>query len=103
MTDIEAQVQEGTCDEALLFAVGSNATHGLRRTNADKRRAMTMLLIHPEYSEWSDRALARRACVGHDRHGNSGTMNTSNIGGRNRQRPQYTFQTAQVFDHVRQL
>jgi hypothetical protein len=30
-------------------------------------------------------------------------MNTSNIGGRNRQRPQYTFQTAQVFDHVRQL
>jgi site-specific DNA-methyltransferase (adenine-specific) len=30
-------------------------------------------------------------------------MNTSNIGGRNRQRPQYTFQPNQVFEHVREL
>jgi site-specific DNA-adenine methylase/DNA modification methylase len=126
MTDVEAQVYHGTRDEALLHAAGSNATHGLRRTNADKRRAVMLLLAHPAFSAWSDRELARRALVSHDfvsrmrhslssddsdrarrkyrdRHGNSSTMNTSHIGGRGRPRPQSTFQTAQVFDHVRQL
>jgi len=33
----------------LLYAVGSNATHGLRRSNADKRRAAQMLLEDPEW------------------------------------------------------
>jgi hypothetical protein len=37
-----------------------------------------------------------------DKHGGTGTMNTGNIG-RNRQRPQYTFQTTELFDHMRQI
>ena len=44
---------------------GVNATHGLRRTNDDKRRAVTRLLSDPEWSQWSDREIARRCAVHH--------------------------------------
>jgi len=57
---IEADVKKGTVRDAILFAVGSNATHGLRRTNADKTKAITMLLKDPEWSDWSDREIARQ-------------------------------------------
>ncbi|MCG8365652.1 MAG: ParB/RepB/Spo0J family partition protein, partial [Pseudanabaenales cyanobacterium] len=45
-----ANVQQGTQRDAILFSVGANASHGLRRTNADKRRAIMRLLTD---SEWS--------------------------------------------------
>lgn len=63
LTEIEADVQNGTLRDALLHSIGSNASHGLRRTNEDKRRAVLILLNDPEWSEWSDMEISRRACV----------------------------------------
>lgn len=60
---IAADVRQGTRRDAVLYAAGANATHGLRRTNADKRRAVETLLRDDEWRQWSDREIARRACV----------------------------------------
>jgi hypothetical protein len=35
----------------------------VRRTNGDKRRAVATLLNDPEWSQWSDREIARRCGV----------------------------------------
>ena len=48
-----------------IASLGANGSHGLPRTNADKRRAVEILLRDPEWSQWSDREIARRACVHH--------------------------------------
>lgn len=37
--------------ETILYSVGANAEHGLRRTNDDKRRAVRTLLNDPEWRE----------------------------------------------------
>src|SRR5262245_40145107 len=39
-----ADLRAGGRREALLHACGANAAHGIRRTNADKRRAVTLML-----------------------------------------------------------
>lgn len=64
--EIEAEVREGSKRDAILHAVGANTSHGLRRTNADKRRAVETLLRDEEWSRWSDREIARRAGVSHN-------------------------------------
>jgi len=69
-TKIAADLHPRTLREAILHSVGVNATHGLRRTNADKRRAVSILLQDPEWSQWSDREIARQAGVS-DRFVNS--------------------------------
>src|SRR5688500_15024000 len=53
------EVRRGTKRDAILFAAGTNATHGARRTIDDKRRAVAMLLHDPEWCGWSDRHIAR--------------------------------------------
>ena len=60
---IECEVRKGSQRDAALHAVGCNATHGFRRSNADKRAAVMRLLKDEEWSRWSDREIARRACV----------------------------------------
>lgn len=62
---VAAEVRHGTKREAILFAAGANAEHGLPRTHADKRKAVSMLLSDPEWAQWSDREIARRCCVHH--------------------------------------
>src|SRR4051812_28954917 len=90
-------------DHNAQSAAGANSSHGLRRTNEDKRRAVLTLLNDEEWSQWSGNEIARRAAVSpdtvsrmkaslsesdsekvsyRDKHGNLGTMNTSNIGRR---------------------
>jgi len=64
---ISAIVHKGTNRDATLFAVGANAAHGLRRTNADKRKAVATLLDDKEWSAWSNRLIAEKCGV-------SGTM-----------------------------
>ena len=59
--DIEAEVREGTKRDAILFSLGANAHHGLRRTNADKRKAVETLLADDEWTAWSNVQIAR-AC-----------------------------------------
>ena len=60
---IEAIVHSGDRREAILHSVGANAKHGLRRTNEDKRHAVELLLIDKEWSQWSNREIARKADV----------------------------------------
>ena len=60
---IWAYVREGGAREALRHSIGSNSAHGLRRTSADKTRAVTLLLTDSEWGSYSDRQLARMAKV----------------------------------------
>jgi hypothetical protein len=62
---IAAEIREGTARDAILHGISSNATHGLRRTQADKRRAVERLLTDPEWARWSDRKIAETARVDH--------------------------------------
>lgn len=62
---VSASVHTGTKRDAVLFSVGANAGHGLQRTRADKRKAAMTLLQDNEWSQWSDREVARR-CGGVD-------------------------------------
>jgi hypothetical protein len=63
--EITAEVRDGTKRDAILYAVGANDRHGLRRTNADKRRAIEMLLADEEWAERSDRWIADQCKVSH--------------------------------------
>lgn len=94
-TEIDADVRQGTQRDAMLHGIGANAKHGLRRTQADKRKAVTALLADEEWSKWSDRKIAAAAGCDHktvgkirrditgdfpservyrDRHGNTSKM-----------------------------
>ncbi len=110
---LEAEVRQGSRRDALLFACGANASHGVRRTNADKRRAVTLLLEDAEWSHWSDREIARRCNVSNQyvselrqkltvnvdsepptarayitKHGTPAVMQTANIGGNGKAKPE---------------
>lgn len=63
---IDADVRTGTKRDAVLFAVGANQSHGLRRSNADKRRAVLTLLQDEEWGQWSNSEIARRCGVHHE-------------------------------------
>lgn len=65
LPDVDAIVHDGGRREALLHAVGANARHGLRRTNADKRRAVEMLLADNEWGARSDNWIAEKCGVSH--------------------------------------
>lgn len=68
---IKADVHEGTHRDAILFSLSINDAHGLRRTNADKRKAVTTMLTNELVSKdadgasWSDRAIAKQCNVTH--------------------------------------
>lgn len=91
--------------DAVLYSLGANSKHGLRRCNADKRQAVETLLADPEWAAWSDNEIAKRCGVGNHlvadvkksltlfspseepaertyttKHGTKATMNTANIG-----------------------
>jgi hypothetical protein len=100
LKEIAAEVRQGTRRDAVLYSVGANTTHGLRRTNADKRRAVMTLLDDEEWSKWSDSQIAKACAVDHKtvskyrlslgnfpsektyttKHGTVTTMKTANIG-----------------------
>lgn len=50
MPECKVEVREGSLHDALLWALGANDEHGLRRTNADKRNAVEMAFKDPEIS-----------------------------------------------------
>lgn len=96
-------VREGTRRDAILFAAGANAEHGLKRSIEDKRNAVRILLNDDEWGQWSDREIARQCKVSHsfvgkirteltghessdqrtyvNKHGQTAVMNTEKIGG----------------------
>jgi hypothetical protein len=65
LEEIEAEVRQGTPRDAILFACGANTTHGLQRTNADKRRAVELLLRDAEWVKWTDNQIAMHCGVSH--------------------------------------
>lgn len=60
---IRAVVKQGDQRAAILYSLGVNAEHGKRRTNQDKRRAVTVMLSDPEWGKWSAREIARQCRV----------------------------------------
>lgn len=102
--EIEADIRQGTQRDAVLFSVKANAAHGLKRSNADKRKAVETMLADEEWRTWSDRKIAEACGVGHQlvaqvrssldesssekttertyttKHGSTAVMQTANIG-----------------------
>lgn len=61
--EFDVQVVSGTLRDAILDAAGDNADHGIRRTQADKRKAIKILLQDSEWCEKSNRWVAEAAKV----------------------------------------
>jgi len=61
---IDVDIRQGIRRDAILHSVGANATHGLRRSNTDKRRAVLKLLSDPEWCQWSNSEVAKQCRVG---------------------------------------
>lgn len=99
---IAEEVIPGTVRDAILFSLSANSRHGLKRSNADKRRAVETLLADAEWSKWSNEKIAAACAVSphtvadikksHSanaesevvtyttKHGTTTAMNTANIG-----------------------
>lgn len=102
---VEATITPGTLEDAIMAACAANAAHGLRRTNADKRKAVVKML--ELRGEWSNVQIAQWCSVDRDtvsevrrslaesasenylhtvrtyktKHGTTAQMETKNIGG----------------------
>ncbi|MFY9326456.1 MAG: ParB N-terminal domain-containing protein [Georgfuchsia sp.] len=63
ITEINAEIREGTKRDARLFSASANGTHGIRLTNSDKRRSVMVLLGDKEWSEWPDAKIATHCHV----------------------------------------
>jgi hypothetical protein len=63
--EIECEVHTGDHDDALIWACGANARHGLRLTGLDKLKAVITLLKINRCSDWSDRRVAEHCGVSH--------------------------------------
>ena len=57
--ELDADVYLGDLRLASLFAAQANAEHGVRRSDETVRRAVRTLLEDPEWSTWTDRAIAK--------------------------------------------
>lgn len=63
ITDVDSEIHEGTKREAILYSAGVNGAHGIRPTNADKRKAVLILLNDEEWANWSDNQIAKHCKV----------------------------------------
>lgn len=64
-SEILAKVTDGTRRDALRMAVGANDSHGLRRSQGDKRKAVEIALKDRTWGQYSDREIARMCHVDH--------------------------------------
>src|SRR5262249_44314191 len=60
---IVATIHQGGRREALLHALGANDTHGHRRTDADRRHAVQLMLADSEWHAWNNSEIARQCRV----------------------------------------
>jgi hypothetical protein len=58
-----AKIRPGSWADAVEAAAASNTRHGLKRTNADKRKAVQILLELPKWAEASNGEIARHCRV----------------------------------------
>ena len=101
---IHEEVIPGSLRDAILYSLKANTTHGLRRTNADKHKAVMTILEDSEWAKWSSYEIAKRCAVSHTfvdnirsslatvasekpatrtvktKHGTETVMNTASIG-----------------------
>jgi len=94
---IPADIRAGIRRDAILYAAGANSNHGLRRTNADKRRTVETLLGDAEWAQWSDQEISRRCAVdpktvGNIRREMQPSMEIPEMGARTVQRGGQTYQ-----------
>ena len=61
--NLQAEIHKGTQRDAILYSVGANATHGMRRSNHDKHKAILTLLEDKQWTQWSDSEIAKRCGV----------------------------------------
>jgi len=101
---IYCEIHNGTVDDARWYSYAANQTHGQRRSNADKEKAVKAALLHPKGAGMSDTSIAEHVGVdvktvgkyrselvstmeipeSTSRQGRDGrTINTTNIGNRN--------------------
>tara|TARA_R110000824_G_scaffold215443_1_gene401916 strand:+ start:282 stop:1163 length:882 start_codon:yes stop_codon:yes gene_type:complete len=64
LTNLPATIKDGTREDAQWYAISANQTHGLRRSNKDKRRSVTMALGIE--SRWSDYQIGEHVGVSHE-------------------------------------
>jgi hypothetical protein len=98
---IEADVKNGTLDEATLFAFSANGKRGLSMSAEDNRNVIYAMLRHPEWKLWTNAAIAKHVGVSKmtvgrvkatldikeedtvkkykDKHGNESTIETKNL------------------------
>ena len=60
---IATSVHQGGQRDALLHALSANESHGHRRTDADRRHAVELMLADPAWGEWNNSAIARQCRV----------------------------------------
>ena len=60
-----ADIKDGSHRDAFLHALSANATHGLRRSQSDKRRAVQMALEDDEIGRQTNREIAKLCKVSH--------------------------------------
>lgn len=65
LTVLDAEITQGDFCDAKWIAASANATHGLRRTNADKRKAVAMILNDSAFKSKGVREIARHIGVSH--------------------------------------
>lgn len=115
-TKIEAEISKGSQRDAILLSFGANDEHGLQRSDDDKRNAVLKALADPEWSQWSNVAIAKACKVSESfvrklkaenpppdvsasshetkiviRGGKTFEMNTGNIGGKSGHKPERAF------------
>jgi vacuolar-type H+-ATPase subunit I/STV1 len=64
-TEVEVNIHKGTLRDAQEFALGVNDKHGLKRTNADKRKAVSIALADLEWSLLTNREIGKICRVSH--------------------------------------
>lgn len=62
---VNVEPKRGTRADAIYLATGANTTHGVRRTDADKRKAVEMALGLERFASASSRAVAEHVGVSH--------------------------------------
>ncbi|MCL2347319.1 MAG: hypothetical protein FWC50_03550 [Planctomycetaceae bacterium] len=63
---ILAEPRIGTVEDAIWESLAANKSHGLRRSNADKRNAIKQALLHPKGVDLSNSQIAKHVGVHHD-------------------------------------
>ena len=56
-SSVECEIYQGTLEEAQDYALAANLSHGLRRSNDDKRKAVTAALNMPRWAKRSDKVV----------------------------------------------